>query len=131
MLPDAALSQLRILRIAIVDDDPSVCEGLSRLARSHGIECTTFGSGEGALAFPDIGQADCLILDINLPGIDGFETRDRLEARGLQTPIIFITAHTGTGEAEWQRKLKGRHCLRKPFDESDLIDAICASRTLT
>lgn len=127
MLPDAALSQLRTLRIAVVDDDTSVRDGLSRLARSFGIKCKTFESGESALAFPDIGKSHCMILDIELPGINGFETRDRLEALGLRLPIVFVTAHAQIHSAEWQRQLKGHRWLSKPFDEDDLIDAICAA----
>jgi FixJ family two-component response regulator len=128
MLPLATLSDIRTVKVAVVDDDASVRSGLSRLARSHGFACTTFESGEKALTAPEIGQADCIILDIRLSGIDGFETRDRLEAQGLRVPIIFITAHPDVGSPEWQRQLKGRPCFAKPFEENDLIDAI--QRTL-
>ncbi len=124
MLPIATLSDLRAIRVAVVDDDASVRSGISRLARSHGFVCAAFESGEKALSAPEIGEADCLILDIQLSGIDGFETRDRLEAQGLRRPIIFITAHPEISSPEWQRQLKGRPCLAKPFEEDDLIAAI-------
>src|SRR5271157_5322321 len=124
MFLNATLSDHRAVNVAVVDDDASVRSGISRLARSHGFVCTTFESGEKALSAPEIGEADCLILDIQLSGIDGFETRDRLEALGMSLPIIFITAHPEISSREWQRQLKGRPCLAKPFEESDLIDEI-------
>jgi FixJ family two-component response regulator len=124
MLSNATLSDLRAIRVVVVDDDASVRRGISRLARSHGFVCTTFESGERALSAPEIADVDCLILDIQLSGIDGFETRDRLEAQGLRVPIIFITAHPEISSPEWQRQLKGRLCFAKPFEETDLIAAI-------
>jgi len=117
-------SSLAAVKLAVVDDDPSVRRGISRLARSHGIICTTFESGESALAALDIGDSDCLILDIQLTGINGFETRDRLEARGLRLPVIFITAHPEVSSPDWQRHLKGQPCLAKPFEEGELMDTI-------
>lgn len=122
------LSDPRTVQVAVVDDDASVRSGISRLARSHGFACTTFDSGEKALTAPAIAQADCIILDIQLSGINGFETRDRLEAQGLRVPIIFITAHPDVSSPEWRRQLKGRPCFAKPFEEHDLMDAI--ERTL-
>lgn len=110
--------------IAVIDDDASVRSGVSRLMRSQDFICTTFESGEAALADPSIRDADCLILDIQLPGLNGFETRDWLEALGLRIPVIFITAHPDTGSLEWQNLLKGSTCLTKPFEASDLIAAI-------
>jgi ribosomal protein L30 len=70
--------------IAVIDDDASVRSGVSRLMRSQDFICTTFESGEAALADPSIRDADCMILDIQLPGLNGFETRDWLEALGLR-----------------------------------------------
>jgi FixJ family two-component response regulator len=114
----------REIKIAVIDDDASVRNGISRLARSFGIVCATFESGESVLAAPGIGELDCLVLDIQLSGMDGFETRDRLEARGLRLPVIFITAHSEVSSPEWQRQLKGQPCLAKPFEANELIDAI-------
>ena len=112
------------MNIALVDDDASVRRGVSRLLRSQGFVCTTFESGEDALAAPDLSRADCLILDVNLTGIDGFETRDRLEAIGLNLPVIFITALLNINTYEWRSRLHGSPCLSKPFEESELIAAI-------
>jgi FixJ family two-component response regulator len=124
-MPDEAMAdQIRAAKIALVDDDPSVRRGVSRLLRSRGFLCTTFESGEAALAALDSNRTDCLILDVNLTGIDGFETRDRLEAGGLKIPVIFITALLGINSYELRTRLHGSPCLGKPFEESELIGAI-------
>ena len=113
-----------LIWIAVIDDDASVRSGVSRLMRSQDFVCTTFESGEAALADPYIRDADCVILDIQLPGMNGFETRDWMEALGLRIPVIFITAHPDTGSPEWWILLKDSTCLSKPFEASDLIAAI-------
>ena len=63
-------------------------------------------------------------MDIHLPGIDGFETRDRLEAMGSVVPLIFITAHSEISSPDWKTQLRGYPCLAKPFEEGELIGAI-------
>jgi FixJ family two-component response regulator len=118
-------NQNRGIRIAVVDDHSSVRNAVSRLARSHGFECTAYDSGESVIAAPAMLDVDCLILDVQLSGMDGFETRDLLRARGFESAIIFITAHPELQSPEWQRLLKGSPCFSKPFEETDLIGAIC------
>ncbi len=124
-MPDeATVDQFRAANITLIEDDPSVRRGVSRLLRSQGFVCTAFESGEAALAAPDLSRTDCLILDVNLTGIDGFETRDRLQAIGLNLPVIFITALLDINSYEWRSRLHGSPCLSKPFEESELIAAI-------
>lgn len=92
--------------------------------RSEGFVCNAFPSGEAALADLDTGRSDCLILDVQLPGMNGFEVRDHLEARSVLPPVIFITAHSEISSPEWQRLLKGSRWLRKPFEAKDLMDIL-------
>jgi FixJ family two-component response regulator len=124
MVTNPQASESRSIRIAIVDDNSSVRNAISRLARSHGFECAAYESGETVVALPAPLDVDCLILDIHLSGIDGFETRDILKGRGLGSNVIFITTHADVNSAEWQRQLKGSPCLSKPFEERDLIGTI-------
>jgi FixJ family two-component response regulator len=81
--------------IAIVDDDESVCRSLGRLLRAAGFQPVTYSSAESFLTDSKHPQFGCLVLDIQLGAMSGIELAQRLEAEGVHTPIIFITAHDG------------------------------------
>jgi FixJ family two-component response regulator len=110
--------------IALVDDERSLLSAVSRLLRSHDFECLTYESGETALADPKLLSANCLVFDIQMHGMDGFELRDRLRAAGSTIPCFFITAHVAADSTEWNRRIGNTPCLLKPFDESQLISTI-------
>jgi FixJ family two-component response regulator len=110
--------------VAVVDDERSVLSAVSRLLRSHDFECVTYESGEVALADPKLFTVSCIVMDIQMHGIDGFELRDRIRAMGSTIPCFFITAHVLTDSAEWNRRVGGTPYLLKPFDESQLISTI-------
>jgi FixJ family two-component response regulator len=111
-------------RIGLVDDDLSVRKAMSRLLRSRGSVCVTYESAEAALADPDLLQVHCLILDIELPEMNGFELRDRLIELGSPIPHLFLTAHTESDFAAWNARMGDSPCLRKPVDENQLIALI-------
>jgi FixJ family two-component response regulator len=111
-------------RIGLVDDDLSVRKAMSRLLRSRGSVCVTYESAEAALADPDLLQVHCLILDIELPEMNGFELRDRLIELGSPIPHLFLTAHTESDFADWNARMGDSPCLRKPVDENQLIALI-------
>jgi FixJ family two-component response regulator len=110
--------------IAVVDDDPSVLEGLHRLLSAHGFRVQTFASAE--LFLDDIAncEADCLILDVHLGGITGIELQRQLIASGKKLPVIFMTAIDT--DATYQKATDVGYIayLRKPFLAKLLIDAI-------
>ncbi|BDG04203.1 response regulator transcription factor [Anaeromyxobacter oryzae] len=111
-------------RIAIVDDDPSLREAVKGLLRSAGFHAETFASAEDALSSGRLSGADCLVLDIRMPGMSGFELQERLFASGALVPIVFVTAH---GDEHTRRRALERgavDCLRKPFSDDALLDAI-------
>src|SRR5262245_61430656 len=81
------------LTVFIVDDDESVRSGLSRLLRSAGIANEAFGSAREFLARPSFTGAACIILDVRMPGLTGVELQERLEANGMDYPVIFLTGH--------------------------------------
>jgi FixJ family two-component response regulator len=110
--------------IAIVDDEFAVLSALSRLLRSHGYRCLVYESGESALADRELFRAQCIILDVQLPGIDGFELREKLRETGCNIPCVFITANVDAGSAEWHRRISKTPCLLKPFDEDQLITTL-------
>ena len=77
------------MKLVVVEDDADVRTAINRLLRALGHEVALFGSAEEfAAARP---QADCLILDIRLPGLNGLELRDRMNSSGELMPVIFIT----------------------------------------
>ena len=111
-------------RIGLVDDDLSVRKAMSRLLRSRGSVCVTYESAEAALADPDLLRLHCLILDVELPEMNGFELRDHLVALGSPIPHLFLTAHTESDFADWNTQMGDSLCLRKPVDENQLISVI-------
>jgi len=111
-------------RISIVDDDASIREALKSLMRSVRFNVEAFASAEDFLASERLNDTACLILDVNLPGMSGFELQNQLHMAGRGIPIIFITAHAD--DASRQRALKGGaiEFLSKPVRRETLFKAI-------
>jgi FixJ family two-component response regulator len=111
-------------RIAIVDDDRSMCTALQRLLRLAGFDVETFPSGEAFLGSLPAGTPDCLILDLQMPGMTGFEVQVRLAEARVGVPVVTITGHDSPAAQE--RALAGgaRVYLRKPVCEEELLAAI-------
>jgi FixJ family two-component response regulator len=114
-------------RISIVDDDASIREALKSLMRSVKLDVEAFGSAEEFLASQRLGETSCLILDVYLPGMSGFDLQERLNAEKRSIPIIFITAHAD--EISRQRALKAGavDLLAKPVRRDPLFKAIRAA----
>ena len=110
--------------ICIVDDDPSVQRALGRLIRSFGLEVELLASGRECLDKPYIDRAACLILDVAMPGMDGFELHTLLQASGRSVPTVFISAHDNADYRERARSAGAIAYLDKPCDEVFLCDAI-------
>ncbi|HEU4345356.1 MAG TPA: response regulator [Candidatus Binatia bacterium] len=107
-----------------MDDDESVCRAIKRLVRSLLIDADTFTSGQEFIdlieAMPSF-QPDCLILDVQMPGMNGLEVQERLVRGGNHIPIIFITAHDEIGTREKALAAGALAFLRKPFGDELLI----------
>lgn len=110
--------------ISIIDDDLSVCRALRRLVQSAGYQVQTFTSASGFLDSSPPGRPACLVLDIHLNGMSGFDLQERLAADGAGIPIIFITAHDDATTRERAGRAGSAAYLPKPFDEQALLDAI-------
>lgn len=106
--------------VGIVDDDASLRAALARALRVNGIHVETFGSAEEFLHRDVAGEPDCIVLDIHLGGLSGFDLQDRLAAEGAAPPIIFITAHDDM-LAERARSDGASGYLRKPFETNALV----------
>jgi FixJ family two-component response regulator len=114
--------------IAVVDDDISVRESLESLIRSVGMEVRVFASAEDFLSSAHPRQADCLILDVRLPGMSGIELHRYLMAHGCKLPVTFITAHASDDGAKSQAASDWTVAyLTKPFGEDELLDAVHAA----
>jgi FixJ family two-component response regulator len=110
--------------ISIVDDDLSVRRALRRLVRSAGYTVETFASAREFLDSLPSGRTACLVLDIHLEGMSGFELQERMAADPAPIPVIFITAQDDSATRERARQTGASAYLRKPFDEQVLLAAI-------
>jgi FixJ family two-component response regulator len=111
--------------ICIVEDDPSVRRSLDRVVRSAGYAVETFASALEYLEWLPTGRAACVVLDVHMDGMDGFELQKR-----LTSPVIFITSHDdGPTRARVEASGAAGH-LWKPFDDQAVLEAIrCAIAT--
>jgi FixJ family two-component response regulator len=114
----------RKVQIAIVDDDESVREAIGGLMRSMGFAAETFPSAIDFLRSPQVARAACLIADINMPQMSGFDLYFRLSELGNAPPTIFITGYPT--ESDRSRALDaGVICyLAKPFVDEELLDGV-------
>lgn len=112
--------------VCIVDDDASVRKALGRLLRAHGYSVEEFGS---ATAYLETARAHdgCLILDVQMPGLDGLSLQEEILARDMNPSIIFITAHGDVPKSVRAMKRGAIDFLQKPFEESDLLRALSAA----
>ncbi|WP_102110463.1 response regulator transcription factor [Oceaniglobus roseus] len=104
--------------IAIVDDDSSVRDALGSLVRALGYRVQLFGSAEQFLAAP-LAAPDCMVCDLNLPGMSGWDLLARLRATRRFLPVILITAF-----ADESPGASGVRIFHKPFDAAQLGEAI-------
>jgi FixJ family two-component response regulator len=112
------------LVIYLVDDDASVRRALTRLLKSLGLETVAFASAEAFLqASPWVSEA-CLILDVQLPGMTGWDLVDHLHAANTQMPVIIITAHHDRQTQDHVRAAGIVAYLQKPFNDQELIEAL-------
>ena len=112
------------VRIGLIDDDVSVRRAVARLLRTRGYLCVPYQSAEAALEDPGFLRMNCIIVDIQLDGINGFELCDRLDALGVHIPRVFVTAHMESDLSDFAGRLGSSLLLVKPFEENELIASI-------
>jgi len=110
--------------VYIVDDDVSICRALSLLLKSHGFKVETFIRAADFLAFKHIKLPSCLVLDIQLPDINGLVLQEVMERRGIFIPIVFITGHGDIPMSVKGMKAGAIDFLPKPFAKKKLLSAI-------
>ena len=110
--------------ICVVDDEPSVCKALSRLLTSVGYNAVTYGSAQAFLDGDHPEEPDLVILDIQMPDMNGLDLQNHLAASGRAIPIVFITAHANVMTKNTAMAAGAVAFFQKPFDDKDLLGAI-------
>ena len=110
--------------ISVVDDDESVRESLPDLLNEFGFEAQAFSSAEEFLASESLANTDCLVLDLAMPGMSGPDLQQELRVRQQSIPIVFITAHRDSTTRQNLIAKGAVDCLFKPFEPTDLLQAL-------
>ncbi|KJF74842.1 response regulator transcription factor [Agrobacterium arsenijevicii] len=110
--------------VYVIDDDPSVRDGLDSLLRSVGYDVSSFPSPRDFLGHQRSESASCLVLDVRMPDASGLDFQDELARTGTPLPIIFLTGHGDVPMSVRAMKAGAVEFLLKPFREQDLLDAI-------
>jgi FixJ family two-component response regulator len=115
-------------RIAIVDDEESIRRALKRLMISVGWDVDAYDSGPAFLvAAMNEPRPDCVVLDLHMPGMSGFDVLERLAQSGQKLPVVTITGHDAAGSEARVMAGGAAAYLRKPVNASVLLGAITAA----
>ena len=113
-------------RLLVVDDEPNIRELLSASLRYAGFEVATAADGQQALALADSFRPDLLVLDVMMPGLDGFGVVRRLRQSGRHTPVLFLTARDAAEDKVSGLTLGGDDYVTKPFSLDEVLARIRA-----
>lgn len=112
--------------VLVVDDDPLIRGALDSLFRSVDFAVRNYGSAQELLDAPLPEMPCCLVVDVRMPHIGGFECRDRLVERGIDLPVIFLTGHGDIPMSVKAMKGGAVDFLTKPVRDQDMLDAVNA-----
>ena len=112
------------LRVAILDDDPSVRTAISRLVGASGMVGGSFSTGMELFNALPMFNPDCIILDLYMPGLDGLEVLNYLRKTGVAAPVIMITAQDDPSLRDTCLKAGANAFLRKPLQAAELLATI-------
>jgi FixJ family two-component response regulator len=110
--------------ISIVDDDESVRRTTTLLIESFGFRAATFESAETFLKSGHLHDTSCLIVDVQMPGMNGLQLQSHLAAAGCGIPIIFITAYENNDSRRRAMQAGAAGFLGKPFSDEQLLQTI-------
>ena len=114
--------------VAIIDDDDALCASLVDFLRSIGYRAEPYHSAETFLTSVRLFNSHCIVADVHMPGMSGFDLIRKLHQQGIMTPVILITALPGK-HLDDEAISVGAFCLlRKPFETKSLLD--CVARSL-
>lgn len=110
--------------ISVVDDDESVRRTTTLLIESFGFRAATFESAETFLRSGHLHDTSCLIVDVQMPGMNGLQLQSHLAAAGCGIPIIFITAYESNDSRQRAMQAGAAAFLGKPFSDEQLLQTI-------
>jgi FixJ family two-component response regulator len=110
--------------VFLIDDDVSVREGLTTLLESVGLAVQSFGSAQEFLVASLAEPNGCVVLDVNMPGMNGLDLQREMNALGIALPVIFLTGHGDIPMTVRALKAGAAHFLTKPVREEELMGAI-------
>jgi PAS domain S-box-containing protein len=119
-----ARGDVRLMRIVLVEDEPSIAEGLSAVLRSEGFEVAHTETGAGAVPLIESFRPELVLLDVGLPDIDGVEVYNRVRDRWPELPVIFSTGHADRRKVEEVSQERRVGFLMKPYEVEELFAAI-------
>lgn len=108
-------------RVLLVDDEPHIIALLERALRADGLDAVSAEDGESALELLADEAIDLVVLDVGLPGIDGFEVLRRIRGSGLSIPVIMLTARSGTHDTVQALDAGASDYVPKPFVVAELM----------
>lgn len=117
-------SATQVATVYLVDDDSSMRDAISSLVRSTGLNVVTFASAPEFLEHIRSEASACLVLDVRMPRMGGFDLQQTLIERGIDIPIVFITGHGDIPMAVQAIRSGAIEFLPKPFRDDELLDAI-------
>ena len=113
--------------VCVLDDDQAAASSTAALLRSVGLKVETFNSAQDFLAEFDQSRCGCLVLDIRLQGMDGFEVQAALAADEVEIPIIMISGHADRETSNKALRNGAVACLDKPFDGEEFCEIVRAA----
>jgi DNA-binding response OmpR family regulator len=116
--------------VAILDDEPELRKALRRLLACRGFRVEEYAGGEALLAALSSHPPEFLLLDLHMPGINGFDVLEAFRSRRIPVPVIVITAHDEPGTEARVRALGAAAYLKKPVDRDALLAAIAAATSI-
>jgi two-component system OmpR family response regulator len=108
-------------KVLVVDDEPSIRELVTTVLRYEGFDVATAMNGRAALAAVQEGRFDLVVLDVMMPGLDGFDVAERMRADGFDTPVLFLTARTGLDDKARAFGLGADDYVTKPFSLAEIV----------
>jgi FixJ family two-component response regulator len=115
---------------AVVDDEPEMRKAIRRLLATRGIRVEEYECGDEFLSALGSRPLFCVLLDLHMPGVNGFQVLESLSIQRNRVPVIVITAHDEPRTAERVRALGACAYLKKPVERNDFFAAIAEATTL-